>query len=225
MRVLVVEDEPKMARLLGRGLQEEGLATDVAGTGAEALWYAESAHYDVIVLDLLLPDMSGLEVCKALRAKQVWTPVLMLTALGAIASRVEGLDAGADDYLVKPFAFAELLARIRVLTRRTEGERPAVLEVGSLRLDPATRSVWHASVPITLTSKEFAVLHAFMRRPDEVLTRDEILDEVWDFAYERGSNIVDVYVRALRSKLDRPFGTEAFETVRGAGYRLRSVAS
>ena len=225
MRVLVVEDEPKMARLLGRGLQEEGLAADVASTGAEALWYVETAHYDVIVLDLLLPDMNGLEVCRALRARHVWTPVLVLTALGAVSSRVEGLDAGADDYLVKPFAFAELLARIRVLTRRTEGERPPVLAVGALRLDPATRSVWHDGVPITLTSKEFAVLHAFMRRPGEVLTRDEILDEVWDFAYERGSNIVDVYVRALRTKLDRPFGTDAFETVRGAGYRLRSVAS
>lgn len=221
MRVLVVEDEPKMARLLGRGLHEEGLATDVAATGKEALWYVESAHYDVIVLDLLLPDMNGLEVCRALRARKVWTPVLMLTALGAVESRVEGLDAGADDYLVKPFAFAELLARIRVLTRRAEGERPVVLQVGSLRLDPATRDVWRSGVPITLTVKEFAVLHAFMRRPGEVLSRDEILDEVWDFAYERGSNIVDVYVRALRTKLDKPFGSDSFETIRGAGYRLR----
>ena len=221
MRVLVVEDEPKMARLLGRGLQEEGVATDVTASGKEALWYAESAHYDVIVLDRMLPDMDGLEVCRSLRARNVWTPVLMLTALGAVESRVEGLDAGADDYLVKPFAFAELLARIRVLTRRPEAERPAVLEVGTLRLDPAARSVSRDGARVCLTAKEFAVLHAFMRRPGEVLTRDDVLDAVWDFAYERGSNVVDVYVRALRLKL----GTDTFETVRGAGYRLRNGAS
>jgi two-component system OmpR family response regulator len=218
---LVVEDEPKMARLLGRGLQEEGLAADVASTGEEALWFLGCAHYDVIVLDLLLPGISGVEVCRTLRSRQVWTPVLMLTALGAVESRVTGLDAGADDYLVKPFAFVELLARLRVLTRRPDCERPTVLEVGGLRLDPATRSVWRGGVHLTLTSKEFGVLHAFMRRPGEVLTRGDILDEVWDFAYERGSNVVDVHVRSLRIKLDEPFGTDSFETVRGAGYRLR----
>jgi two-component system OmpR family response regulator len=222
VRVLVVEDEPTMARLLRRGLREEGLIADIAGTAVEAIWCAESTPYDVIVLDIMLPDMNGVETCRRLRASGLWCPVLMLTARDAIEDRVEGLDAGADDYLVKPFVFDELLARLRALARRGSPERPAVLEVGDLRLDPATRRVWRGPEEISLTAKEFAVLYAFMRRPDRVLTRAQLLDLAWDLGYEQRSNVVDVYVRCLRDKLDRPFGRSSLQTVRGAGYRLRA---
>jgi two-component system, OmpR family, response regulator len=219
MRILVVEDEPKLARLLERGLVEEGHAADLARTGEDALWMARSV--DAIVLDLMLPGMNGIEVCRTLREGSVWSPVLMLTARDAVADRVAGLDAGADDYLPKPFSFAELLARLRSLARRGKPERPAVLEAGGLRLDPSTRQVWRGESEIELSAKEFALLETFMRRPGQVLSRYQLLEHAWDIAYENKSNVVDVYVRYLREKVDRPFGVESLETVRGAGYRLR----
>jgi two-component system OmpR family response regulator len=222
MRALVVEDESKLAGLIRRGLVEEGYAADVAGTGEDALWMAEATPYDAIVLDVVLPGRSGIEVCRSLRDNGVWTPILMLTARDGVEDRVSGLDSGADDYLCKPFAFAELLARLRALTRRGPAERPAVLTVGSLRLDPATRGVWRGDVEIGLSAKEFALLETFMRRPGDVLTRLDLLEHAWDFAYESRSNVVDVYVRYLRAKLDRPFGVQSIETVRGVGYRLRA---
>jgi len=222
MRVLVVEDEPKMAELLRRGLREEGLLADVAATGEDAIWHAQCTPYDAILLDIMLPDITGMEVCRRLRTTGTWSPVLMLTARDAIADRVEGLDAGADDYLVKPFAFDELLARLRALARRGSARRPTVLVVGDLRLDPASRRVWRADREIELTVKEFAVLQTFMQRPDQVLTRDQLLEHAWDFAYEQRSNIVDVHIRSLREKLDRPYGRHSLQTVRGLGYRLRA---
>lgn len=220
MRVLVVEDELRMASLIRRGLAKEGLAVDIAPKGEDALWMAQSTDYDAIVLDVMLPGMSGFETCERLRKKDVWAPVLMLTARDSVEDRVAGLDRGADDYLVKPFAFAELLARLRALVRRGELERPSVLEVDDIRLDPATRRVWRGDTEIQLSAKEFAVLETFMRRPDEVLSRDYLLEHAWDFAYENRSNVVDVYIRHLRSKIDEPFGRHSLETIRGAGYRL-----
>jgi two-component system, OmpR family, response regulator len=222
MRALVVEDEPKMAVLLRRGLAEEGYAADVAGTGEDAIDLAGAIPYDAIVLDVMLPGLGGIEVCRQLRASGVWTPILMLTARDGIEDRVAGLDAGADDYLVKPFSFAELLARLRALARRGQAERPAVLQVGSLRLDPATRQVWRGEAAIELSAKEFALLETFMRRPGEALYRLELLEHAWDYTYENRSNVVDVYVGYLRAKIDRPFGRHSIETVRGVGYRLRS---
>jgi len=221
MRVLIVEDELRMASLIRRGLFKEGLAVDVAARGEDALWMAQSSDYDAIVLDVMLPGMSGFETCKRLRTSGVWAPVLMLTARDSVEDRVAGLDTGADDYLVKPFAFAELLARLRALARRGDVERPSVLEVGDLRLDPATHRVWRGSTEIRLSAKEFALLETFMRRPDEVLSRLHLLEHAWDFAYENRSNVVDVYIRHLRSKIDEPFGRHSLETIRGAGYRLR----
>jgi two-component system, OmpR family, response regulator len=221
MRILVVEDDAKMAGLLRRGLLEEGHAADVAQVGDDALWMARAVEYDAIVLDLLLPGIDGFEVCRRLREGGVWSPVLMLTARDSVEDRVAGLDAGADDYLPKPFSFAELLARLRALTRRGSPERPAVLEVGDLRLDPATREVWRGDAEIQLSAKEFAILETFMRRPGDVLSRHQLLEHAWDYAYEQRSNVVDVYVRYLREKIDRPFGVETIETVRGTGYRLR----
>jgi two-component system OmpR family response regulator len=221
MRVLVVEDEVKMARLISRGLVEEGHAADVAATGEDALWMAGAHPYDAIVLDVMLPRLSGFETCRQLRNAGVWAPVLMLTARDAVEDRVAGLDSGADDYLTKPFSFAELLARLRALVRRGSGERPTELEVGTLRLDPAKRRAWRGDAEIALSPKEFALLETFMRRPGEVLSRLQLLEHAWDFAYENRSNVVDVYVRYLREKVDRPFGTESIETVRGTGYRLR----
>ncbi|MGH8907131.1 MAG: response regulator transcription factor [Egibacteraceae bacterium] len=220
MRVLVVEDERKMALLLRRGLEEEGYAVDVAGKGSEAVWLGTETAYDAVVLDLMLPDLDGVEVCRQLRAVGRWSPVLMLTARDGVPDRVAGLDAGADDYLVKPFSFAELLARLRALLRRGASARPAVLRAGDLTLDPATRSVCRGAAPIALTSKEFALLEYFMRCPGEVLTRTRLIEHVWDFAYDGDSNVVDVYVRYLREKIDRPFGRHSIETVRGSGYRL-----
>jgi two-component system, OmpR family, response regulator len=223
MRVLIVEDELKMASLVRRGLAEEGHAADVAATGEDALWMAEAHPYDAIVLDVMLPGRDGFETCRELRNAGVWAPVLMLTARDSVGDRVSGLDAGADDYLTKPFSFAELLARLRAVTRRPPLERPAVLEVGDLRLDPATREVWRGDSEIRLSAKEFALLEAFMRRPGEVLSRLHLLDHAWDYAYENRSNVVDVYVRYLREKIDRPFGRSSIETVRGVGYRLRQA--
>src|SRR5436305_193914 len=222
MRVLVVEDETRMASLIRRGLTGEGLSADVAASGEDALWMAESHDYDAIVLDVMLPGIDGFETCRRLRSARVWAPVLMLTARDAVEDRVAGLDTGADDYLVKPFAFAELLARLRALARRGGQERPNVLKVGDLRLDPATREVRRGDLEIRLSAKEFALLETFMRRPGEVLSRLHLLEHAWDFAYDNRSNVVDVYVRHLRRKIDEPFERQSLETVRGAGYRLRA---
>ena len=221
MRLLVVEDEVKLANLLRRGLEEEGYAIDTAADGGEALWLAQENPYDAVVLDVMLPDVDGFEVCRRLRASGRWAPVLMLTARDSVPDRVEGLDAGADDYLTKPFSFAELLARLRALMRRGAPERPATLRVGDLTVDPARRRVARGHVPIELTSKEFALLEYFARHHGEVLSRTRLIEHVWDFAYDGESNVVDVYVRYLREKVDRPFGRWSIETVRGAGYRLR----
>ena len=218
--MLVVEDDVKMAGLLRRGLGEEGLSADVARTGDDALWMADATEYDAIVLDVMLPGTDGFAVCRRLREAGTWTPVLLLTARNSVDDRVAGLDAGADDYLTKPFSFAELLARLRALVRRAPVERPTVLVVGDLRADPATRQVWRGDAEIGLSAKEFAMLETFMRRPGQVLSRYQLLEHCWDYAYENRSNVVDVYVRYLREKIDRPFGRSSIETVRGAGYRL-----
>jgi two-component system OmpR family response regulator len=221
MRILVVEDEVKMVALVKRGLEEEGYAVDTALTGADAVWLGTENPYDAIVLDLMLPDLDGFEVCRKLRETGRWAPVIMLTARDAIHDRVQGLDAGADDYLTKPFSFAELLARLRSLIRRGQTERPVRLNVGALTMDPSRRRAEIQGQTIDLTAKEFSLLEFFMRHPDEVLSRTRILEHVWDFAYEGDSNVVDVYVRYLREKIDRPFGRTSLETVRGAGYRLK----
>ena len=222
VRALIIEDELRMASLIRRGLTKEGLAVDVAKSGEDGLWMAQASDYDVIVLDVMLPGINGFETCRRLRTSGIWAPVLMLTARDSVDDRVAGLDTGADDYLVKPFAFAELLARLRALVRRGDGERPSVLEVGDLRLDPATHRAWRGSSEVRLSTKEFALLETFMRRADEVLSRYDLLEHAWDFAYENRSNIIDVYVRHLRRKIDEPFGRRSLETVRGAGYRLRA---
>lgn len=221
MRLLVVEDEPKLGRLLVRGLNEEGHPADLATTGEDALWMAIAAPYDVIVLDVMLPGIDGFTTCHELRTRGVWTPVLMLTARDAIEDRIEGLDTGADDYLVKPFAFTELLARLRALARRAPAERPTQLKVGDLRLDPASHRAWRGETELDLTAKEFVLFEVFMRHAGETLSRVQLLDAAWDIAFESHSNVVDVYVRYLREKIDRPFGCHSVETVRGVGYRLR----
>jgi two-component system, OmpR family, response regulator len=220
MKVLVVEDELKMATLLLRGFRNNGDAPDIARTGEDAVWMARAAEYDSIVLDVTLPGQDGFETCAELREAGIWAPVLMLTARESIEDRVRGLDVGADDYLVKPFSFAELLARLRALVRRGERPRPTVLKVGELRLDPATRQVWRGTDEIDLTAKEFTLLEAFMRRPGHVLSRDHLLEQAWDMGYDNRSNVIAVYINYLREKIDRPFGTRSLETVRGAGYRL-----
>jgi two-component system OmpR family response regulator len=224
MRILLVEDELRMAGLLRRGLVTEGLLADVVGTGEDALWMAQSHEYDAIVLDVMLPGINGFETCQRLRASGVWAPVLMLTARNSVEDRVAGLDTGADDYLVKPFAFAELLARLRALVRRGDAERPTVLKVSDLHLDPSTRGVRRGDSEVALSSKEFALLETFMRHPGEVLSRLHLLEHAWDFTYENRSNVVDVYVRRLRRKIDEPFGRSTLQTVRGGGYRLRDDA-
>ena len=217
----MVEDEVKMAALLRRGLSEGGLTVDVAEEGERALLMAGASDYDAVVLDVMLPGIDGFETCRRLRRGGIWAPVLMLTARGALEDRIAGLDGGADDYLVKPFAFAELLARIRALVRRGNVERPSVVEVGELRLDPGTRQVWRGEVEIELSSKEFTLLETFMRHAGYVLSRSQLLEQAWDYDFERRSNVVEVYVRYLRRKVDIPFGTTSIETIRGAGYRLR----
>lgn len=220
--MLVVEDEVRTAALLRRGLREEGYAVDVAANGPDAVWQAAENPYDVIVLDVMLPGLDGFEVCRRLRGQDCWAPVLMLTARDAVGERVHGLDAGADDYLTKPFSFAELSARLRALTRRGATERPALLTAGDLRLDPSRRRVWRGAVETQLSPREFALLELFMRHPGDVLTRTTILEHVWDYAFDGASNVVDQYVAYLRRKIDEP-GTEShLETVRGAGYRLRT---
>ena len=218
----MVEDDQRLARLLLRGLEEEGYAVDVAGDGPEGLWYATENPYDAIVLDVMLPGFDGFELCRKLRDQGVWTPIVMLTARGEVRERVLGLDAGADDYVTKPFSFTELAARLRALGRRGQPERPTVLEVGDLRLDPASRRVWRLSTEILLTAKEFALLALLMAHPGDVLTRTRIIESVWDFAYDGTSNVVDLYIGYLRRKVDRPFGRSDIETIRGAGYRLRA---
>ncbi len=221
MHVLVVEDEVKMAALIRRGLSEQGLTADVASTGEDALVMAGSSEYDAIVLDVILPGIDGFVTCRRLRQDGVWAPVLMLTARGAVEDRVAGLDGGADDYLTKPFSFAELLARLRALIRRGQSKRPAIVEVGDLRLDPATRQVWRGDTEVALSAKEFSVLEVFMRRPGHVLSRSQLLEQAWEYDYEHRSNVIEVYVRYLRQKIDIPFGVSSIETIRGAGYRLR----
>ena len=220
MRVLLIEDEPKMSDLLRRGLREEGLLADIAATGEDGVWAARENTYDAVILDVMLPDIGGFEVCRRLRSADVWLPVLMLTARGAVDDRVAGLDAGADDYLVKPFAFDELLARLRALVRRLPVVRPAVLTVGDLRLDPAARRVWRGNHEVALTAQEFALLHTMAMRPGRVLSREQLVHLAWDLAYEQHSNVVDVCVRGLRDRIDRPFARHSVQTVRGVGYRL-----
>jgi two-component system OmpR family response regulator len=221
MRVLVAEDNARMARLLRRSLEENGYAVDVVGDGPDALWMGEENQYAAIVLDVMLPSLDGFEVCRRLREHGQWAPVVMLTARTAVADRVEGLDAGADDYLAKPFSFAELAARLRALVRRGAGERPAIVESGDLRLDPAGRHAWRGDTELSLTPKEFALLELFLRNSGVVLTRTRILESVWDFSYDPTSNVVDQYVAYLRRKVDKPFGRSDIETLRGSGYRLR----
>src|SRR5919106_381005 len=211
MRVLIVEDEAKMAALLRRGLAREGMAVDVVGNGEDAIPRAEATEYDAIVLDVMLPGIDGFEVCRRLRDSGVWSPILMLTARDSVRDRVTGLDRGADDYLTKPFSYAELLARLRALFRRGRAERPTELEVGDLRLDPATRQVWRGETEVELSPKEFSVLETFMRRPGEVLSRFQLLEHAWDYEYENRSNIVDAYVKFLRQKIDKPFKVESIE--------------
>lgn len=221
MRVLVADDEPRMAALLARGLREQGYTVDVATTGPDALGRATSFAYEAVVLDVMLPGMSGLAVCRRLRDAERWVPILLLTGLDAVADRIAGLDAGADDYLVKPFSFEELNARVRALIRRGAVERPTELRVGDLRLDPASRRVWRGEVELVLSTREFTLLRLFMSNPGTVLSRGHILEHVWSNAYDGDSNIVDQYVLFLRRKIDRPFMIEQLQTVRGAGYRLR----
>jgi two-component system OmpR family response regulator len=221
MKVLVVEDDSKMAALIRRGLTENGDAADIAPHGEDAIWMAEAHDYDAIVLDVMLPGRDGFETCALLRESGVWSPVLMLTARDAVEDRVAGLDAGADDYLTKPFSLAELRARLRALVRRGAAERPTVLEVGDLRLDPATQQVWRGDAEVHLSTKEYALFELFMRRPGDVISRYELLEHAWDMGYDNRSNVITVYIRYLREKIDRPFGRRAIETVHGAGYRLR----
>jgi two-component system OmpR family response regulator len=225
MRILVVEDATKVAGLLKRGLEEEGFAVDAVASGEEGVWMARENAYDAVVLDVMLGDTDGFDVCRRLRKEGRWVPVLMLTARDAVEDRVRGLDVGADDYLTKPFAFPELVARLRALLRRGRDPRPAILSVGDLTLDPATREVQRGARDISLTAKEFALLEFFMRRPREVLSRTQLIEHVWDFAFDGDHHVVNVYVGYLREKIDRPFGRASLETVRGAGYRLRDDAT
>jgi two-component system OmpR family response regulator len=224
VRVLVVEDHADMAQLLGLGLREAGLAVDVLTTGEDAVSMATEYDYDAIVLDVILPGIDGIEACRRIRQAGRGTPVLLLTARDAVRDRVLGLDAGADDYLTKPFSFEELLARLRALIRRGPSERSPTLEVEDLTLDPGAYRVERAGREIDLTAKEFALLEYFMRHPGEVLSRTKLLEHVWDFAFDGDSNVVDVFVRSLREKIDRPFGVGSIETVRGVGYRLMERA-
>jgi two-component system OmpR family response regulator len=221
VRVLLVEDDVPMAAALRRALKSAGVIADVAINGTDAQWMVRAGEYDAMILDVMLPDVDGFETCRRLREDGVWVPILMLTARDNVEDRVRGLDGGADDYLTKPFSLAELLARLRALARRPAMERPAVIEVGNLRLDPGSRQVWRGEHDIELSAREFSLLEAFMRGPGQVFSQEQLLDAAWDFGYEHRSNVVEVYVRYLREKIDRPFGVESIETVRGMGYRLR----
>jgi two-component system, OmpR family, response regulator len=220
MRVLVVEDDPKLGPVLVRGLATDAIAADLVTTGREAIIRAGATDYTVIVLDVMLPDLDGFQVCRALRDDNTFAPVLMLTARDAIDDRVQGLDSGADDYLVKPFSFVELLARVRAMSRRGPIQRTVMIEVGDLRLDSARHQVWRGDTPIDLSRKEYAILEALMRHAGDVLSRFDLLEQVWGYDYENRSNIVEVYIRYLREKIDRPFGRNTLQTVRGVGYRV-----
>lgn len=220
MRVLVVEDEKRLAAGLRKGLEADGFAVDIALNGTDGLWLAQQEPYDAIVLDLMLPEVSGYEICERLREARNWTPILMLTARDGASDEVRALDTGADDYLTKPFAHAVLVARLRALLRRGATERPAVLEAGDLRLDPAAHRVWRDGTELELTAREMELLEFLLRRAGEVVSKTEILAHVWDYDFEGDPNIVEVYVGHLRNKVDRPFGRRAIETIRGAGYRL-----
>lgn len=220
MRVLIVEDEQRLAQGLRKGFAAEGYAVDLAADGTDGLWLARENRYDVIVLDIMLPGTNGYAVCRTLRREEAWTPILMLTAKDGEWDEVEALDVGADDYLTKPFSYAVLLARVRALLRRGARARPAVLRAGDLRLDPATRRVWRGETAVRLSARELALLEFLLRRRGEVVSKQDILNHVWDPDYDGDANIVEVYVRHLRNKLDRPFDREGIETVRGAGYRL-----
>ncbi len=220
MRILVVEDETTMAESLRAGLVAEGFAVDVAHDGETGLWLAQEATYDAIVLDLMLPKVNGFVVCRTLRERDDWTPVLMLTAKDGHLDEAEGLDTGADDYLTKPFSFVVLVARLRALLRRRGNDRPTNLAAGDLHLDPAARAVRRGETEIELTAKEFAVLEVLMRDAGTVLSKSDIVGHVWNFDFEGDHNIVEVYVRSLRKKIDEPFGRSSITTVRGAGYRL-----
>lgn len=222
MRLLIVKDDAKMASLIRRRLQQQGLAVDLAIKGEDALWMASATEYDAIVLDVMLPDIDGVQTCRRLRTDGNWAPVLILTDRDGVDDRVAALDAGADDCLTKPFSLAELLARLRALARRGSVNPPSYVEAGGLRLDPSGRHVWRGETEITLSPKEFAILEAFMRRPGQVLSRYQLLQHAWDTNYEYRSNVVDVFIRYLREKIDRPFNVTSIETIRGAGYRLRS---
>jgi DNA-binding response OmpR family regulator len=222
MRVLLVEDEARLAAYVKRGLEREGYAVDVAGDGEQGLWLASEQAYDVVVLDIMLPKLNGYRVCAELRQKEVWTPILMLTAKSGEFDEAEALDTGADDFLSKPFSFVVLLARLRALVRRGSTERPPVLELGDLRMDPAERRFFVGETEVELTPTEFCILQGFLRKPGEVISKREILESCWDWAFEGDPNIVEVYVRHLRTKIDIPFGREQLETVRGAGYRLKA---
>ncbi|MCA9824386.1 MAG: response regulator transcription factor [Dehalococcoidia bacterium] len=219
-RILVVEDEKRLAAAIKRGLESEGFAVDIALDGDDGEWMALETPYDAIVLDIMLPGQSGFDVCAKLRQAGNWTPILMLTARDAPGDEVRSLDNGADDYLSKPFSFAVLVARIRALLRRGSGERAPALTAGNLSLDPAARRCSRDGTEIALTAREFSVLEFLVRRAGVVVSKPEILDNVWDFAFEGDPNIVEVYIRRLRRKIDEPFATTSIETVRGAGYRL-----
>lgn len=218
----MVEDDVAMSDLLRRALTKEGYAVDTVDNGTDAIWSITETDYDVVVLDVMIPAPDGFAVCAEVRRRSRWSPILLLTARDAVDDRVKGLDAGADDYLTKPFALAELFARIRAITRREISERPVQMHVADLMLDPADRSVSRNGVPIELSPTEFSLLLQFMRSPDQVLSRTYLLEHVWDFAYDGTSNVVDVYIRYLREKIDRPFNRNSLQTVRGAGYVLRS---
>jgi len=220
MRVLLVEDDEQMADTVRRGLTSENIAVDIAPSGEEALWRVDADIHSVVVLDVMLPGIDGIETCKQMREAEVWTPILMLTARDAVSDRVAGLNSGADDYLVKPYSFEELLARVHALARRDSGPRPVVLEVGDLRLDPVSHQVSRGEQDTEVTVREVAILAAFMRRPGRILSRYELLELVWDGEVDQRSNVVEVAMRRLRDKIDRPFGTESIQTIRGAGYRL-----
>jgi two-component system, OmpR family, response regulator len=222
VRVLVVEDEKGLAAGLKRGLEAEGFAVDVAMDGTDGLWMAREQPYDAMVLDILLPGISGFKICSSLRDEGNWTPILMLTAKDGELDEAEALDSGADDYLTKPFSYVVLMAHLRALLRRGARERPAVMEAGDLRLDPASHRCWRGETEIELTPREFSLLEFLLRRKGEVLPKREILEHVWDYDFEGDPNIVEVYIRHLREKLDRPFGRESVHTVRGAGYRLEA---
>jgi DNA-binding response OmpR family regulator len=221
LRILVVEDDDKLRGLLQRGLQENAFAVDAEANGTDALWRVQELTYDAMVLDVMLPDMDGFAVCQQMRSAGCWTPVLMLTARDGVPDRVRGLDVGADDYLLKPFDFAELTARLRALIRRGARPRPSVLTVGDLTLDPATREVTRGGAGVVLTAKEFAMLEFLMRHPDQTVSRSQLLQHVWDDQFDGDPHLVSVYAAYLRNKIDRPFGRASLRTVRGAGYRLR----